>query len=108
MADLETLKIRKKELADTLKNLQELIERRNALLVCVEKLALKRVIKLEYTFLNANKKGNRIHFMELYKKAIEMESKINRRGIFYLHKRRRDLEAVLSEIDGELLLLGEV
>jgi hypothetical protein len=99
MPVLEDLKKRKQELESTLESLHELIERRNAILASVERLAFDRIITKKRTLLNLHSRGDKINFMRRSTKSIDLDMKNSRRCLFYLHSRGRHLTRMLDEIN---------
>lgn len=98
MPILDDLYNRKKEIEATLESLHELIERRNAFLASVERLAFNRVLTKKRTLLNLSSKGSNINFMKRSTKSTDLEMKNSRRCLFYLNARERYLNKVLNEI----------
>ncbi|APJ04304.1 hypothetical protein [Silvanigrella aquatica] len=98
MPVIEDLKIRKQELEATLEALTELIQRRNAFLANVERMAFDRVITHKRTLLNLSSKGDKINYMRRSTKSIDLEMKNSRKCLFILHSRRRNLLRILDEI----------
>ncbi|MGY3805146.1 hypothetical protein ACWNT8_13860 [Pigmentibacter ruber] len=98
MPILEDLNKRKKEIESTLESLHELIDRRNAFLASVERLAFNRVVTKKRTLLNLSSKGSNVNFMKRSTKSIDLEMKNSRRCLFYLHARKRYLTKLLNEI----------
>lgn len=96
--DLEQIKKRQEELQLTLKNLAEIIEIRNHLLMCFEKQAVILTSAGKFTSVK-NKKNN---IDNLCKKTAQLELKMNRRNLFYLQKRKRRLEEELIDINNRL------
>ncbi len=102
MPVLEDLKKRKQEIESTLESLHELIDRRNAILASVERLAFDRVITKKRTLLNLHSRGDRINFMRRSTKSIDLDMKNSRRCLFYLHSRQRHLTHILDEITARI------
>ena len=102
MPVLDDLKKRKQEIETTLESLHELIERRNAILASVERLAFDRVITKKRTLLNLHSKGDKINFMRRSTKSIDLDMKNSRRCLFYLHSRKRYLFRILEEINARI------
>jgi hypothetical protein len=98
MPILDDLNKRKKDLESTIESLHELIERRNAILASVERLAFDRVVSRKRTLLNLNSKGDKVNYMHRSTKSLDLESKNSRRCLFILTARRRYLLKILDEI----------
>ena len=99
MSVIDNLNKRKQELETTIESLQELIQRRNAFLANVERVAFDRVITKKRTLLNLNSKEDKINFMRRSTKSIDLEMKNSRKCLFYLHSRMRMLKHMLEEIN---------
>jgi prefoldin subunit 5 len=102
MPVLEDLNKRKQEIESTLESLHELIERRNAILASVERLAFDRIITRKRTLLNLNSKNDKINFMRRSTKSIELVMKNARKCLFYLLSRERYLKRMLEEINANI------
>ncbi len=102
MPILDNLYKRKKEIETTLESLHELIQRRNAILASVERLAFNRVITKKRTLLNLSSKGSNINFMKRATKSTDLDMKNSRKCLFYLHARKRYLTKLLNEINARI------
>lgn len=98
MTKLDDLKMRREELEKTIESLLGLIERRNAILANVERLALNRVLSKQRTLLNLSSRGGKINYMRRSTKSIDFDMKNSRRCLFYLHSRKRHLDRLLNEV----------
>lgn len=96
--NLSQLKEREQEIEVTLKNLSELVEIRNHVLIVLEKNVLRRTVKQMFSYLNVGSRGNMFSSMLIIKKNFQLDLKMQRRGLFYLHKRKRKLEEELQEV----------
>lgn len=102
MSELEDLKKRKSELETVLQSLHKAAFARNGVLASVEKLAVRRVLTRNRTLLNPGSRGEKINFMRISARAIELECKLLRRCLFFLRTRGRNLRTEIEEIENKI------
>jgi prefoldin subunit 5 len=96
---LEQLNERKEELEATLNKLEELMESRNNVLYCFEKNVFDKTTNRMFSNLNTGSNGNMLSGINLIKKNYELDLRLYRRVLFYLHKRKRNLQEEHREVE---------
>lgn len=99
--EITEMQKRKEEIENTLKNLDEIIESRNNVLACIEKNVLRKTVNHLFSKLNTSSKGS-VTGISNIKRNYELDLKLFRRVLFYLHKRKRGLEAELAELNQKI------
>jgi hypothetical protein len=102
--NLDNLLRRKDQLEQSILNLNEIIQIRGSLLSYYERHIINKVTCLEFTHLNPSTNGYSLKNLNAKKKNYEIDAKMLRRCMFYLHKRKRYMREELDEIEQQLMI----